>query len=225
MKKTSLILAASAVLTLTSPGALIAYWNFNELSITSASAPGSGGVPTEIAADQGSGTVGLTGWEGTVASFKGTTSNALGGDPDGASLSLVAGGSSPGPYPGNGSSITISFSTTDYEDIELSYATQRTSTGFTSQAWAYSFDGITFTSIETLEGLPTSFTKKTIDLSGISEVNDKGEIYLRLTLDGATGNSGNNRIDNLQITGTLIPEPATTLSASLALLALLRRRR
>ncbi len=48
-------------------GDTVAYWNFNSLSIATASAPGAGGVPTTIAANQGAGTVSLTGWTGLVA--------------------------------------------------------------------------------------------------------------------------------------------------------------
>ena len=64
--------------------ALVAYWNFNGLSISSASTPGSGGVPTSIPADMGAGSVGLNNWLGTVDDFAGTTINNSGAAPSGA---------------------------------------------------------------------------------------------------------------------------------------------
>ncbi len=90
---------------------LIAYWNFNTLNIPTAAAPGSGGVPTSIAATSGSGSLNLATWGGTVDDFVGSTLNTLNSDPAGASLSLIVGGTS-APFPGNNSFITFSTSLT-----------------------------------------------------------------------------------------------------------------
>lgn len=70
--KTSLILplSASLLLSATDAGAaLVAYWNFNGLSISTASTPGSGGVPTTIDAYTGAGTVALSNFGGLVDDF------------------------------------------------------------------------------------------------------------------------------------------------------------
>ncbi len=116
------ILAATAA---SANAALISYYNFNGLSIATASAPGAGGVPTSISADQGAGSVSLSGWTGLVDDFGGTTLNALNNDASEESLSLVS-------NTGNGSYITLSFSTTGLEDIVVTFDTRGTSTGFNS---------------------------------------------------------------------------------------------
>ena len=72
-----LLLASTSI----SNAVLIAAWNFNSLSIASAAAPGSGGVPTSISANSGTGTVGLSTWTGLVEDFGGSTINAVGSDP------------------------------------------------------------------------------------------------------------------------------------------------
>lgn len=203
--------------------ALVAYWNFNGLSITTASLPGSGGVPTSISADSGSGTVGLNNWLGTVDDFAGTTLNNSGAAAAEESLSLIAGGSGPGPYPGNGSSITISFSMTGLENPVLTFATHRTSTGFATNQVAYSTDGMIYTDFGApyIPGL--SFALQTWDFSAVSVLDYATTVLLKITFSGATGATGNNRIDNIQINA--VPETATGLLGALGLLGILRRRR
>lgn len=70
-----------------------------------------------------------------------------------------------------------------------------------------------------------------IDLSGISSLNNQPSIWLRLAQIDTTSvgggfvvSSGTSRIDNISITAA-IPEPSTSLLTALALPALLRRRR
>ncbi len=211
----SLVLAAALGLATAAQASLVAYWNFNELSISTASVPGSGGVPLTIAANSGSGTLSLAGWAGTVDDFAGTTLNALFGDPAEESLSLISGGPSGGPYPGNGSYIQLSFSMTGLQSLEISFATRGTSTGFDTGQWSWSTDGITFTNFG-----PNTATRNTtfeVVQFSTSALDNAATAFLRYTLSGATGNSGNNRIDNLQLNA--VPEPAA-IAALLGLAAL-----
>jgi hypothetical protein len=221
MKLKSLLLvtlAAGAAIS-QSQAALVAYWNFNALSISTASVPGTGGVPTSIPADSGSGTLSLANWTGLVDDFAGTTINALNSDLAGATLSPVS-------DTGNGSHVDLIVSTTGVTDIKITFATRGTSTGFTIGLWSYSTDGGTSF---TAAGLPntatasTTFALATADFSGITAVENASNVIFRYTLDGATGASGNNRIDNIQINA--IPEPAAALLGALGGLVLLRRRR
>lgn len=182
----------------------VAYWNFNNFGpISSASVPGSNGVPTAISADIGSGNLSLAGWLGNVDDFGGSTTNAQGGAPAEESLSLTGGGASPGPYPGNGSHVEIQLNLTNFENPVISYATQRTSTGFTSGTWSYSVAGGAFAPVTggTVTP-PSSFGLATVDLSGENSVDGASDVKLRYTLTGATASGGNNRIDNLLIEAT-----------------------
>lgn len=203
--------------------ALVAYWNFNGLSVSSASAPGSGGVPTNISADTGAGSVGLNNWLGTVDDFAGTTINNSGAAAAGVALSLIASGSTAGPYPGNGSSIIVSFPMTGLENPVFTLATQRSPTGFTTNQIAYSIDGSTYTDFGTTYTPAASFALLTWDLSTINALDYATSVFVRITFSGATSNSGNNRIDNIQVNA--IPETTTGLLGALALLGILRRRR
>lgn len=220
IKSTISAFAAITVLsTISSQAALVAYWNFNALSIATASSPGSGGVPLSIASDSGTGTIGLANYNGTVDDFGGTTNNNLNLDVAGSSLSLIAGTG----QVGNGSNITVTFSGTGLTDIVLKYATQSTGTGYNSNQWAYSTNGGTFTDFSTPLAPPTNFAITTIDFSSVTALNNAATVTLRYTLSGATNSAGNTRIDNLQVNA--VPEPSTTLLGAIGALALLRRRR
>lgn len=202
--------------------ATIAYWNFNELSIASAGLPGSGTVPTTITASLGSGSLDLSHWAGTVDDFAGTGTHALNGDPAGNSLSLIAASGS--PYPGNGSTITLQFSMLHLFNPILSFATQGTATGFNANQVAYSINGTDYTNLGSPYSPAASYGLQSFDLSSVDSLDNASSAYLRITFDGATGASGNNRIDNLQLSA--IPEPsALTLTASGLLLLAHRRRR
>lgn len=229
MKIKSSLFAASAVFFIglqSSEAVLVAAWNFNTLSITTASAPGSGGVPTSISASSGTGTVGLSGWGGTVDDFGGTTNNAVASDPAEESLSLIAGGSV-SPFPGNGTFITINFSTIGLTSVVATFATRGTSSGFDASIWAYSTDGITFTnytSAPITATRSTTFALATVDFTSITAINNVANVTLRYSLSGASSATGNNRIDNLQINA--IPEPdAAALLGVLGMFGILRRRR
>lgn len=200
--------------------ALISYYNFNALSIATASAPGSGGVPTSISANSGSGTLSLSGWSGLVDDFGGSTINALNSDAAEESLSLVSNA-------GNGSFVQLQFSTAGLEDIIVTFATRGTSTGYNSGLYSYSTDGTNFTQagVPSTATISTTFALATADLSSISAIDDQSSVFVRYTLAGASSVSGNNRIDNLQINGTVIPEPASLGLIGVGALALLRRRR
>lgn len=70
-----------------------------------------------------------------------------------------------------------------------------------------------------------SFTRVTLDLSGITALNNSAVVALRF--DDWSNGTGNNdmRIDNFLVTGTAVPEPSSALLGLLGLTALLRRRR
>ena len=84
-----------------------------------------------------------------------------------------------------------------------------TSTGFNSNQLAWSVNGTDFTNFSSSYDAADSYSLQSFDLSMVNDLEDATSAYLRLSFDGATGSSGNNRIDNIQLTA--IPEPSTTL--------------
>lgn len=244
MKKLAFIFLAMASATVASAQNLVA-WNFNNSTAGSGGAPGSfnttgtaevynPSTKTLNAASHGSlassavidlsnlaGNMGGSSANNNWGDFGGTLVNAFSGDASGGALAVIGSGQ-------NGHHVDFEFSTLGFDDLSISYATQRTGTGFTSQAWSFSTDGSTFTPVTTLTSLPSSFGLESFSLG--SAADDQSLITLRLTLSGATGTSGNNRIDNFMIAGAQvpIPEPRTyaAIIASLSLLgAMIYRRR
>lgn len=195
----------------------VAYWNFNSLSIAAASTPGSGGVPTSITANTGSGTLSLTGYAGTVDDFAGDAMNAQGGDAAGASLSLVAGGSS-APFPGNGGYVELQLNLADYANPIVTFATRGTSTGFNTGTWSYSVAGGSFTTVPGVNTArtATTYALATVDLTTINAVDGQANVRLRYTVSGATSSTGNNRIDNMLVSATLTSDTSPPVVATLA---------
>jgi autotransporter-associated beta strand protein len=186
---------------------LVAYWNFNSLSIATASSPGSGGVPLTIAANQGSGTLSLANWGGLVDDFNGSTINVLSSEPAEESLSLLSTSGS-----GNASYLQISeVDLTGLTNVQVSFATQRTNTGFNANQWSYSTDGSSFTNFGSAINPSTSFALATVTTNGL---NDVSAGFLRYTLNGASGTSQNNRIDNLQVTASSLTLPTLGSAAT-----------
>jgi autotransporter-associated beta strand protein len=137
----------------------------------------------------------LTGWTGTVDDFGGSTINSLNSDAAEESLSLLSNA-------GNGSHIQISgLNLTGLSDVRVTFATRGTDTGFNSGQWAFSNDGTSFTAF----GSNTATRSTTFALADTGTTNGLDNIatgFLRYVLDGATNTTGNNRIDNLQVTAT-----------------------
>jgi hypothetical protein len=188
--------------------ALIAYWNFN----TSAAAV-SGGV------ESGTATLDTSGAALADLNGSGTSQNHVGSDANGTPLRITPGGTTTGQ---NGQFITFSLDMSGYQDLVLTYATTRTSTGFTDQIWSYSTDNSTFTDFTTINGAssipvdssPTSssYAVGTVDFSSASTLDNDSSIWIRLTLNGASGTSGADRFDNIQFNVSdyvaPVPEPA-----------------
>ncbi|MCH8537636.1 MAG: ExeM/NucH family extracellular endonuclease [Alkalimonas sp.] len=186
----------------------IAYWsqNFNELP------DGNFGFNPESfpqQPDSGAGALFLTNFnEDTTAngsyvsiqSFAGTTINALPGYAAGGSLSVQGG---PGNS-NNGAAVVIQVNSEGYQDLQLSWAQRGTATGFNERRISWSLDGETFTEFAVDAGaLGSSFQLRSYDFSAVDELNNQASVYFRITLDGASNATGNNRFDNLLVTGNL----------------------
>jgi len=102
----------------------------------------------------------------------------------------------------NGKHIVFQVDMSSKTDLTLSYATRWSgTTAFTDQIWSYSTDGATWTGFYTNSTLTTSFALKDAGVS-LAALSNAPTAYLRLTLDGATGSTANNRIDNVLLNAT-----------------------
>ena len=180
-----------------------------------------------------------------VVGFSGTTSNADNGDAAGTALALVSGGSgstAAGNFisANNGAYLQATADLTGFTNIGFSFAAQATSTGFKNDTFQYSLDGTnfaTFMAFTPVASFAAGMTGavQTFDLSGIAGLNGDSNAAFRIVFDGATSTSGNNRLDNLVISGLAappaVPEASTTASFGLLLIlglggiAIARRRK
>lgn len=195
---------------------LVAGWDFQTTTSGGTSAAAAPGSPVVYVANVGSGTIYLDGSHGASAwnqttelnSFSGTAVNAGAGfatsTASPACLALVAGTS----QSANGKDIVFAFSMTGRKDLVVSYATQRTGTGFNSQLWEYSTDGTTWNPVQTISSVPAAFATTT--LNTITGLDNAPTSYLRLTVSGASSAAGNNRLDNIQLNATLNATAVTT---------------
>jgi hypothetical protein len=136
-----------------------------------------------------------------LPSTAGTTINALNDDPAGGTITVQGGTLVEGVPANNGSYIQFMLSMADHEDLNISYATRGTGTGFNTQTWSWSTDGDTFTDFATVTGTTaTSFFLA--EAQAPADLNGAENAYLRVTFTGATGATGNNRVDNILLTAT-----------------------
>jgi hypothetical protein len=187
------------LLAATAPAAFadeLAIWNFND---------------SDLNVDHGSGTLSNNLNVVNILFAAGTTNNARLGDVAGQALSLQGGTSTAN----NGRNITFNVSTLGFANIIVSFATQGTSTGFNSNQFQYSVDGVTFvnfgapfTPASAFGSVPLVFS-----LVGIAALNDNPNAAFRIVFNGATSSTGTNRIDNFVVEGTPsdVPEPASAV--------------
>jgi hypothetical protein len=188
----------------------IAVWNFND---------------SDLLVDHGSGTLTTTFNPLNVVFAAGTLTNARQGDLAGQALSLQGGTGNAN----NGRNITFNVSTVGFSAIVVSFATQGTGTGFTSNQFQYSLDGVTFVDFNPAYTPPAAFGSSPVvfTLSGIAGLDNNPDAAFRIVFNGATSASGNNRIDNLVVQGsnTTIPEPTSVLLLGSGLTAAFKLRR
>jgi hypothetical protein len=189
---------------------LIAGWDFQTTTTGGLQILGTPNTQTAYPANVGTGNLYLNGTNGSSSwttaagelnAFGGASVNATNGltavTTSPASLALVGGTASTG----NGKSIVFTFSMTGRTGLVVSYASQRTSTGFTSQAWSYSFDGINWTPLQTITSIPSSFGLVTLNTTTL--LDGAPLAYLKMTVTGSSTSSGNNRLDNVQLSASV----------------------
>jgi hypothetical protein len=166
---------------------LIGYWHFNDSGFSKVLLAGEG-----VEVDKG-GAILRTNFA-NISEFQGDTLNALDSNAAGNSLSLV-GDSNNGRY------VELEFCTTGLKDISITFTTRGTGTGFNNHQWSYSVEGENFVEFgENTANTSANWQLKSVTLP--KDADNTNSVIVRVHFDGATGLSGNNRIDNLQISGS-----------------------
>ena len=165
------------------------YWNFNS-NVPASNVSWAQPINSSI----GNGSISYTHTE--AFSFNGTTLNGEAGEVSGGSFAPRGGIANVN----NGAWMEFAIPTTSLQNLSFSYAIQRTSTGFTTNEFQCSLDGVNFVSHSTVTDIPSSFGIKTVDLSTISGANNNPNFKLRIIFAGASAPTANNRIDNIKIT-------------------------
>lgn len=188
----------------------IAYWAQNNNTLPSGGAFNPASFPQS--ADEGQGQLSLLNFDQSLVangsyqylqSFAGSTINSLSGYAAGGSLSIQGGNN----LSNNGASILIKVSSTGLANLNISWAQQATATGFNSRALSWSVDGENYQLVATdTNSGAMAMTLRQFDLSDVSELNDQAEVFFKITLTGATNATGNNRFDNILISGSLIAD-------------------
>ena len=187
--------------------ALIAGWNFNSQT--------TGTATTTLAGEHG-GTLDLShiysASDAVIGSAtSGTSVNELSGDIVGKDFEFCSSGT--GGANENGKCLIFSLSMSGYQNLVLTYATEKTGSAFTNQNWSYSIDGganyIQFATISPPVGT-SSYATATVDFSPASVLNNASSVLFELTVSGAIGATGSDHFDNIQFNADLssVPEPA-----------------
>ena len=215
--------------------ALVAGWDFQTTTNGGTVVLASPSTPKAYVANFGSGTLFLNGSEGSSDWFvpaSGSTNTELNGF-GGSSVNAAAGFSTVTSGVGalavvggaanaaNGKSAVFKFSMTGFQDLVISLSAQRTASGFTTQAWEFSTDGTTYSSIGSLVSGSTAGTitsafasSGTLTLPTVTGFNNAANAFVRVTFTGASSATGNNRLDNIQFNASTFTPPSSTLTWS-----------
>jgi hypothetical protein len=224
MKNTFLSVAGISFLTFTAGAATIATWTFE-----------SPNIPVTVTAASITGILPATG-SGTASGFHAdpntTYSTAVG---NGSANALSANHWKPGDY------WEFHVSTIGFSGLQLIFAQTADSTGPTNFNLTFSLDGVTFTTAQSFyqvlannsgglwnSGSPNAATVKSVNLSSFTELNQAPDVFFRLTSNIGGPSASLGRIDNVQVTASVIPEPGNLVLAGLTLLLtsrLTRKRR
>lgn len=221
---------------------LLAGWDFQTTTTggTAVTAWNATTFPKVFNANVGSGTIYLDGTNGSsnwdlTASNTTTELNAFGGTAVNSGSGLTSVTTSPAALAlvnqtANNKSAVFAFNMSGFTDLAVTYASQRTATGFNTQQWDYSTDGVAWNPLSTQTAIPSAFGL--ITLPTTAALNNTATSFLRLTVSGNTSGSGNNRLDNIQFNATPgtapVPEPGTMVLLATGLMpaiAFLRRRK
>jgi len=118
-------------------------------------------------------------------------------------------------------SLVFDVPTTGAQNIVFTYAVQRSENGSQSNTVEYSLDGVTFIDADLANSTQDVadfevWQNLTYDFSSIEGANDNENFKIRITYNhaSAANPSGNNRYDNITVTGTLLQSDLGLLDLS-----------
>lgn len=134
--------------------------------------------------------------------------------------------------------------TTGYQNVMVTWDQTSSNTGPRDFNLQYSTDGSNFSNFSSYSVLANANPNNTwssttyhseftmsADLSSISGLNNQAAVYIRMTQvgtvsanGGTVATGGTNRIDNVTVEASLVPEPASLAVLGLGAFGLLRRR-
>jgi hypothetical protein len=174
---------------------VVHYWHFNALPEGTITQP----VPSDVSLVSGA----SISYPGTGAGYMdrtdGSDLNARPAVPAGYSLRVR--------NPSNTRELIIVAPSTGFENLKVSFAVVRTSSGAQFEEFSYSTNaGATWTMLGSGYEIGLDYSLFEFDLSGIAAASNNPNLRLRIlqTGDAAAGSSGNNRFDNIVITGTAV---------------------
>ena len=201
MKKLSLLMASILFVTFGFGQDIVCAWTFDGLTGANSGASNTEKV-ISANTEWGAGTFYADGTNGSddlnngespeINAFGGNVLNDPRDNPSASQAVAIASTSA------NGKSVVFKFSMAGFQNLQLSYAQRGTATGFNTETWSYSTDGVNFTEMETINGTNvTTFTLREVNFTSATALNDAANVYIKLTVDGCTSGAGNNRIDNV----------------------------
>jgi MYXO-CTERM domain-containing protein len=205
----------------------VANWGFNDQGLP---AGGFGFEVTDLPqnADVGSGLFNVANFNNDsvdgvysfIQSFSGTTTGSIDGVSGG---SFAFQGATGQGVTNNGAQASVSFDGSNFENLTIDFARRGTSTGFNSLMIEI-FDGtVSLGVVDTILGAQSStWVASNYDLTALNGVADASVVF---TFDGATSDTGNNRLDNITISGDAIPTPGALALLGMGGLVGARRRR
>lgn len=105
-----------------------------------------------------------------------------------------------------GATATFALPTSGFQYVNLEYETRRSGQGAGTQTLEYTTNGSTWTVLDTLTVLDASPQTRSFSLSHISAANNNAQFAIRVTFSqGGGGTGGNNRFDNVTLSGIRIP--------------------
>lgn len=232
--RTACLSAAAAVAVYAVPAAsnaaVLAQWTFEN---TFASITGTAASGPAVAPETGTG------------SFAGAhvSASSVWSSPAGAGSAHSYSGNNWGTTSAADNYYQFSTSTAGYEDISVSFNAMGSGTGPKNFTILYSTDGSAFTSVADYSLINVAWSSSSnpdptnstfsFDMSAIGALDNATTVYFRLqqkdtgSIGGATvGTGGTSRVDNVTISGTAVPEPASLgLVTGAGLLLAGRRRR